>query len=97
MEGERSYFENMASRLVSDDYAKGYREASDHIAAAIRALKGGQPELKAKCCHKTVLAHCEGCPYIPVERCGCFRCAAAILAKHPIPSPPATLRGDGAA
>jgi hypothetical protein len=27
-----------------------------------------------KCCNKTVIAHCEGCPYIPAARCTCFRC-----------------------
>ena len=43
-----------------------------------------------KCCQKTVLAHCEGCPHIPVERCPCFRCKAA---SEPAPaSAPSELR-----
>lgn len=41
-------------------------------------VSDGEARRKAldKCCHQTGLAHCEGCPHIPVARCKCFRCLA---------------------
>ena len=60
------------------------------IAAYLAALPptGDLP----KCCNKTVIAHCEGCPYIPAARCTCFRCLphmkspdAAPIARAALP------------
>jgi hypothetical protein len=43
---------------------------------------------REKCCHKTVISHCDDCPYAPVNKCSCLTCVsrrAALTAAPPAP------------
>ncbi len=92
----RGYAKDQGRRHNIEDTCEEAADEIERLREALRSIEGNKHQFSMgdlpKCCNKTVIAHCEGCPYIPAARCTCFRCLphmkspdAAAIARAALP------------